>query len=209
MKESNTEQSVRERLLESARNEFSEQGYEKASLRRISAGAGVTTGAVYFFFKNKEELFEQVIGETLKKMSALSQEMAREELCNPDVGVDNEERLLEFFWKNKQCIMILLDKAQGTKYENFQKELERQMEDTFALFFRKYGQENPDRDLIHILVRMKLQGYRAMMEGDYSLERLRELSRLVGCYTDEGFKGLMAGAGSDHGAVTRDGAMGQ
>lgn len=191
MKESNTDQSVRDRLLESARHEFSAHGYEKASLRQISAGAGVTTGAVYFFFQNKEELFEQVVGETLKKLTALSGEMAGEELRNPDVGVDNEERLLEFFWENKQCIMILLDKAQGTRYEDFQKELEQQLEDTFALFFKRYGQENPDRDLIHILVKMKMQGYRAMMEGDYSLERLRELSRLVGCYADEGFKGLM------------------
>lgn len=191
MKVKNPDQSVRVRLLESAKNEFSKFGYEKASLRRISAGAGVTTGAIYFFFENKAGLFEQVVGETAKRLAELSQDMAREELQNPDVGVGNEQRLLEFFWQNKQCMTILMDKAQGTKYENFAAELERQLESAFELFFRKYGVENVDRDLIHILVKMKLQGYRAMMEGDYSLEKLLELSRLVGQYTDGGFQSLI------------------
>ena len=43
---------TREKLLESAMTEFSENGYMKASLRKICADAGVTTGALYFFFKN-------------------------------------------------------------------------------------------------------------------------------------------------------------
>lgn len=191
MRDKDPDQSVRSKLLESAKNEFLKWGYEKASLRRISAGAGATTGAVYFFFKNKEELFEQVVGDTVKRLAQLSRDMAREEMQNPDVGVDNEERLLEFFWHNKQCMMILLNKAQGTKYENFVSELEKQLEDVFALFFQRYGMEKADRDLIHILVKMKMQGYRTMMEGDYSLERLQELSQMVGRYTDAGFKNLI------------------
>lgn len=40
---------TKERLIESARAEFSEKGYTKASLREIGADAGVTTGAFYFF----------------------------------------------------------------------------------------------------------------------------------------------------------------
>lgn len=191
MRVKNPDQSVRVRLLESAKNEFSKFGYEKASLRRISAGAGVTTGAIYFFFENKAGLFEQVVGETAKRLAELSQDMAREELQNLNVGVDNEQRLLKFFWQNKQCMMILMDKSQGTKYENFAAELEWQLESAFELFFREYGVENVDRDLIHILVKMKLQGYRAMMEGDYSLDKLLELSRLVGQYTDGGFQSLI------------------
>ncbi len=47
---------TKERLLESALAEFSEKGYMKASLRKICAGAGVTTGALYFFFNDKEDL---------------------------------------------------------------------------------------------------------------------------------------------------------
>lgn len=40
---------TKEKLLASAKAEFMEKGYAKASLRKICANAGVTTGALYFF----------------------------------------------------------------------------------------------------------------------------------------------------------------
>lgn len=58
---------TREKLLESAMAEFSENGYMKASLRKICADAGVTTGALYFFFKNKNDLFKAIVDEPLKR----------------------------------------------------------------------------------------------------------------------------------------------
>ena len=49
------------RLLQSAVLEFSEFGFEKASLRRICSRADVTTGALYLFFEGKEDFFGAVI----------------------------------------------------------------------------------------------------------------------------------------------------
>ncbi len=43
------------RILESARNEFLANGFEKASLKAICEGAGVTTGALYKRYKGKED----------------------------------------------------------------------------------------------------------------------------------------------------------
>ena len=51
------DQQTRQRLLRCAKAEFLSRGFEHASLRRICGAAGVTTGAVYFFFQNKEDLF--------------------------------------------------------------------------------------------------------------------------------------------------------
>ena len=62
---------TREKLLESAMAEFSENGYMKASLRKICADAGVTTGALYFFFKNKNDLFKAIVDEPLKELCRL------------------------------------------------------------------------------------------------------------------------------------------
>ena len=45
----------RKLLIEAAKKEFLEKGYNKASLRNICAKAGMTTGALYFFFDNKEK----------------------------------------------------------------------------------------------------------------------------------------------------------
>ena len=41
------DRSIDPRILESARTEFLASGFEKASLKTICEGAGVTTGALY------------------------------------------------------------------------------------------------------------------------------------------------------------------
>lgn len=41
------------------------KGYNKASLRSICVNAGVTTGALYFFFKDKGDLYKQCIGDAV------------------------------------------------------------------------------------------------------------------------------------------------
>ena len=53
--------SIDPRILESARTEFLASGFEKASLKTICEGAGVTTGALYKRYKGKEELFCAVV----------------------------------------------------------------------------------------------------------------------------------------------------
>ena len=44
-------------ILSAAKREFSEKGFQSASLRKIVKDAGVTTGAFYGYYKSKEELF--------------------------------------------------------------------------------------------------------------------------------------------------------
>lgn len=63
---------TRERLLEAGREEFLEKGFEKASLRKICERSNVTTGALYFFFENKEDLFHQIVYETLEQIKVLT-----------------------------------------------------------------------------------------------------------------------------------------
>lgn len=52
---------TRDELVRTATDEFFARGYSGASLRQICARAGVTTGALYFFFKNKQDLLKSVI----------------------------------------------------------------------------------------------------------------------------------------------------
>ena len=59
---------TREKLLEAAKKEFMDKGYMGASLRNICKEAGVTTGALYFFFKDKEDLFGSLVEEPLQQM---------------------------------------------------------------------------------------------------------------------------------------------
>ncbi len=52
---------TRERILRAAREEFSERGYEKASVRGIAKAAGVDSALVHHYFGTKEQVFEAAI----------------------------------------------------------------------------------------------------------------------------------------------------
>lgn len=52
---------TRDRILDAAREEFSERGYEKTSVRGIAKAAGVDSALVHHYFGTKEQVFEAAI----------------------------------------------------------------------------------------------------------------------------------------------------
>jgi AcrR family transcriptional regulator len=52
---------TRDRILAAAREEFSERGYEKTSVRAIAKAAGVDPALVHHYFGTKEQVFEAAI----------------------------------------------------------------------------------------------------------------------------------------------------
>jgi AcrR family transcriptional regulator len=65
---------AREKLLDSAARVFAERGYGATTADLVAAEAGVTKGALYWHFKNKEELFLALIDERVDRgLRALAQ----------------------------------------------------------------------------------------------------------------------------------------
>lgn len=56
---------TRDRILTAAREEFSERGYEKTSVRGIAKAAGVDSALVHHYFGTKEQVFEAAIAVAL------------------------------------------------------------------------------------------------------------------------------------------------
>lgn len=183
---------VREGLLLQAKHEFLEQGFEKASLRKICARAGVTTGAVYFFFKNKEDLFCQIVEDTSSQLTALGQRLSEAELERPELGTENDIRLMEFLYLHREEAILLLEKSQGTRYGSFRDKLYGQLRKFFLLFFQRHGRPDVDPELIRILVEMRMKGFLEILKGDYTMEQALTLTRQIGIYADGGFRQLAA-----------------
>ena len=117
---------TKERLIESALAEFSAKGYTKASLRKICADAGVTTGALYFFFKDKEDLFAAIVEQPFNELKSLllghftsEKEMSLSEMyANIEGGHDElSAALIHQLYTNYDAFMLLLTKSQGTRFE--------------------------------------------------------------------------------------------
>ena len=114
------------KLIESAKKEFMEKGFNKASLRKISADAGLTTGAIYFFFKDKNGLFGAIVDKPLKKImdivTAHYSEEASEDfnIYEHKAGDHDElaELLVPALYEDRDAMLLLLEKSAGSKYED-------------------------------------------------------------------------------------------
>ena len=53
---------VKKNIIESARKLFNRHGFENVSIAQIMAGAGLTHGGFYSYFKGKSDLYAEVLG---------------------------------------------------------------------------------------------------------------------------------------------------
>lgn len=128
---------TKSRLLKCAMAEFAEKGFMKASLRNICKEAGVTTGALYFFFEDKEDLFGSLVNGPLLELEGIitehfSMEMeASDKISKGEIDmsdfmkvdghsddIDVAMEILRCLFAHREAFELLLAKAQGTKYEN-------------------------------------------------------------------------------------------
>jgi AcrR family transcriptional regulator len=63
--------SKRERLVSSARELMHQQGVERTTLAEVAHAADVPPGNVYYYFKTKDELVEQIIAAQLQEIEAM------------------------------------------------------------------------------------------------------------------------------------------
>ncbi len=89
-------------LFAAATREFTEHGFEQASLNRIIGEVGMSKGSFYHYFANKSELFEQIMRQTFAPLSAIAAEF------NPEALSEHS------FWPDLLTIMeIASDMAQN------------------------------------------------------------------------------------------------
>ena len=62
--------STRARIQRIALELFTEQGYDKTSLREIAERLGVTKAALYYHFKSKEDIFRAILDDYRNEMDA-------------------------------------------------------------------------------------------------------------------------------------------
>ncbi len=163
---------TKERLIESARAEFSEKGYTKASLRKICADAGVTTGALYFFFKDKEDLFAAIVEqpfEELKKI-LLGHFTTEKEISlsamyeNIDGGHDElSAALIHHLYANFDAFMLLLTKSQGTRFERCVDDLVDMIDKTYRAIAENIARQLPNKRvnsyMLHWLSHMMIDAF--------------------------------------------------
>jgi AcrR family transcriptional regulator len=119
---------TRKRLITCARREFLKNGYAKANLRRIADNAKATTGALYAHFKNKEELFDALVGRPAKALLARYEKMHRQVKAVSQEGAlgqtenasaEGTDWMLEYIYKHFDAFKLIVCCSEGTAYSKY------------------------------------------------------------------------------------------
>jgi TetR/AcrR family transcriptional regulator len=71
MKKNDPQGGARQRLLDAAAEMFNSKGYAATTVREIVKAAGVTKPVLYYYFRNKEGIFLELMRETYVKFNEL------------------------------------------------------------------------------------------------------------------------------------------
>ena len=167
------EKETRKNLKESAEAEFLEKGYLKSSLRRICASAGVTTGALYFFFRDKEALFGAIVEpplEELKELLLVHFNTERKSLSSSATyyhieGDHNDfsAMLVHHIYTNRSAFILLLTKSQGSRFENCVDGMVDMVEKNYLVVAEKMARAAPGKHIntymLHWLAHMIIDAF--------------------------------------------------
>ncbi len=107
----------RQHILECAAKVFSEKGYYQTKVTDILEEADISTGSFYFYFNNKEALFESLYDETIQTYMGVLQEAIDTMTDNADSIVESVTRAvtlsLKTFQTNKELAGIILIRSVG------------------------------------------------------------------------------------------------
>lgn len=117
---------LRDRVLGAAEALFAEAGYKGATMAAIAERAGMSTGNLYRYFADKDALFYEVVSDEFaarfmrllaRRMKSLVQATDLTEL-EREAQAD-AEALLTFWVEQRLKVVIILDRAQGSRHEGF------------------------------------------------------------------------------------------
>lgn len=163
-------------IIKIATKEFSKNGYEGTSLSVIADKAGVSKAALYYHFKNKDDIFLEVFKKALKDNNKMVESLLSKDLSLKETfkimckfkSVENSNDFLELDFNNYKLMFDAL-----TKFNDLKEELDDQYINTFKLFRKKIkkaqdsGEISKDLDIDN-----------AFLKAAYILEGAKVLSIL-------------------------------
>lgn len=100
-------------VLKAASIVFAKYGYRGATMDEIALEAGVVKGTLYYNFKNKEEIFNEIIESGI---SHLREDVEQVRKLNIDIDKKLKKIIkiqLEFFYENKEFFKVILGEIWG------------------------------------------------------------------------------------------------
>lgn len=191
--------SLDEKIIKAAWNEFMAYGFQKASLHKIANNAGITTGALYTRYKNKDALFCSLVEDAMASMTEKAKPM--KEMY---YAVEEKRNMEELFKVMEYEMMVFLDilfqyydectlffcRSEGSSVETKLKQMtERKVEETVA-FIKRMTKGTLNLTGVDLIISEQFQFYRHILEKRYSKEEALSCMKTINMFLEAGWKRL-------------------
>lgn len=194
---------IRRIILDVARAEFLEKGFKDASMRTIAKKAGVGLSNIYNYFKNKDEIFCEVLSGLLNAIESTMEMHNSPDYISIDIfsSEDYMRTQISLFVglidNYKEDFKLLLFKAAGSSLENFRDEITDNHTATgmeyIALMKEKYPEINGNvsKFFIHIMSSWWISTVAELVMHDISHSELEKFMREYMEFGTAGWKKVM------------------
>lgn len=156
----NAQNKKKQHLLDAAIRVFANKGFDDASMREIAAEAGLTTGAIYHHYKNKDDLFYDAVKEAAYFVHRLSERKSDSELkSNQEMFQEIRDNVRDRMSKDvEQRLLILLAayaiSKGGRIQEKYKQDYNEIIQRVADMYFYAFGVQNQQyqKSLATILV---------------------------------------------------------
>ena len=109
---------IRLKIKLAAKNAFVENGFKNVTMRKIASDSDMTVGNIYRYYKNKEELFEDILMPSLKAILELANNNIMDSVFQP---IDHISKMIDLFLnihnKYEDELFILVNGCEGSSID--------------------------------------------------------------------------------------------
>jgi AcrR family transcriptional regulator len=120
---------IKTKIIEAAVKEFSQHGFEKAPMRTIAKAAGISVSNTYNYYKSKDEMFVSIIEPVFNRLKDILRQSFQQSMKSgagnnlPSFVDSIVKALIQMETRERELIIILIEKSAGTRYEKSRDEI--------------------------------------------------------------------------------------
>lgn len=175
-------------ILKAARKEFILKGFKDASMRAIAKDANVGLSNIYNYFRNKDEIFLEVVSPARNDLFAFVKEKHTEKyidfnlMSTLNYQEETANVYIQLLMKYKEEIRLLLFHSQGSTMENFRETLIKYLTDVsnnHATLVKKHYPQVHDVSpfFTHTLCAFMVSIVGEIVTHDMEIQKIREFFR--------------------------------
>ncbi len=175
-------ESVRNAIVEGAITEFFQNGFQKANMKRIADNANITVGNIYRYYKNKEELFNEILlpaERAIDDLESFDQKLHVTRIDSQDDVNQLVQYVINVLKPYTREVFIMIYNSEGTHYQKVKNQLEELVVDKINNFYPRQF----DRYLLTVLAQSFVQAiFHVFKENVNNIRKIQEYISLLIVY---------------------------